>query len=301
MRNFDFCGNFKKIIIAPIVLIIAGIVLFFVMGLNIGVDFSGGSLIYAEIGTDKFTVDEVREIVNKYTNNATVSYSGADNIGVDIRLGGDDNAKEVQDKIINDIEEKYDLSYEMFDVEYVGAVIGKGLIVNALWALLIAFVLMLGYIWFRFEILSGVAALVGLFHDVCIMFVFVILLQTQINTPFIAAVLTIIGYSINNTIIIFDRIRSNREKLSDKPSLAEVVNISIKETFGRSVNTTVTTLIALVVLYILGVESIKTFVIPIIIGLFAGFYSSVFVTGPLWVIMNKGKKNGKKKKAAVNL
>ena len=298
MRNFDFCGNWKKIFVLPIVLIIAGIVLFFTMGLNIGVDFSGGSMIYAEIGSGKFDVDEVRSIVGEYTGNAVVSYSGDDNMGVDIRLGGDDDANEIQDKIIAALKEKYEIGDEKFDVEYVGPTIGRSLLVNASLALLIAFILMLAYIWFRFELMSGVAALIGIAHDVLIMFVFTILFQIQINTPFIAALLTIVGYSINNTIIIFDRIRSNKEKLYGKESLSEIVNISIRETFSRSVNTTVTTLIALVVLYILGVESIKTFTLPIIIGVIAGFFSSVFITGPLWTLMTKNKKE---KKQAVRL
>ena len=134
-------------------------------------------------------------------------------------------------------------------------------------------------------------ALIGIVHDVLIMFVFTILFRIQINTPFIAALLTIVGYSINNTIIIFDRIRSNRQKMSGDVSLNEIVNTSIRETLNRSVNTTITTLIALVVLFVLGVESIKTFTLPIIIGVIAGFFSSVFIAGPLWVLMTKNKKD----------
>lgn len=290
MRNFDFCKNWKKIFALPIVLILAGVVLFFVMGLNVGVDFSGGSLIYAEIGSGKFDVDDIRSIVNEYTSNATVSYSGDNNIGVDIRLGGSDDAAEIQDKITEALKEKYSLDDDKLDVEYVGPVIGKNLLVNASIALAIAFVLMLAYIWVRFELFSGVAALIALVHDVLITFVFVILFRIQINTPFIAAILTIVGYSINNTIIVFDRIRYNTTMLGEKTPKADIVNTSIRETFKRSVNTTVTTLIALVVLYILGVESIRTFVLPITIGIVAGFFSSVFVTGPLWVLMTKNKK-----------
>ena len=296
MRKLDICSNWKKFFAVPIALIIAGVVLFFVMGLNIGVDFSGGSLIYAEIGSGKFTVDEIRNIVAENTSNATVSYSGDNNVGVDIRLGGADNNTEVQDKIINAIKEKYEITDKNFDVEFVGPTIGRSLLINAAWALLIAFVLMLVYIWFRFELFSGVAALIGIAHDVLIMFVFVILLQTQINTPFIAALLTIVGYSINNTIIIFDRIRTNKKKLGEDAPVSDVVDISIRETFSRSVNTSITTLIALVVLYIIGVESIKTFTLPIIVGVIAGFYSSVFITGPLWVLMTKNKKAKKTKK-----
>lgn len=299
MRNFDFCGKWKQIFAVPIILILIGIVLFFVMGFNIGIDFSGGSLIYAEIGSGNFDVDDIRGIVNEYTNNAVVSYSGDNNIGVDIRLGGSDDANETQDKIIAALTEKYGITNDKIDVEYVGPTIGKSLLINALVALAIAFVLMLAYIWVRFELSTGLVALIALVHDVLIMFVFTILFQVQVNTPFIAALLTIVGYSINNTIIVFDRVRTNREKLGDKAELSEVANVSIKETISRSINTTVTTLIALVVLYIFGVESIRTFVLPIIVGILAGFYSSVFVAGPLWVLMTKKdlKKSTKKRKA----
>lgn len=289
MRNFDFCKNWKKIFILPIVLIIVGVVLFFAMGLNIGVDFSGGSLIYAEIGSGKFDVDDIRSLVNDHTANATVSYSGDNNVGVDIRLGGSDNATEIQDKIIEALKTKYSLEDANLEVEYVGPTIGRSLLINACVALAIAFVLMLVYIWVRFELFSGLAALIALVHDVLITFVFVILFRVQINTPFIAAVLTIVGYSINNTIIIFDRIRYNATMMGAKASKSDMVNTSIHETFRRSVNTTVTTLIALVVLYIFGVESIRTFVLPITVGVVAGFFSSVFVTGPLWVLMTKNR------------
>ncbi len=296
MRNFDFCGKWKQIFAVPVVMIIAGIVLFFVMGLNMGVDFSGGSMIYAEIGADKFNVDDVRAIAGKHSNNFTVSLSGDNNEGVDIRLGDSADATEVQDKIITELQEKYSLTSESFDVEYVGPAIGRGLIVNAALALLVAFVLMMIYIWFRFELTAGLVALIGIIHDVAIMFVFTILFQTQINTPFIAALLTIVGYSINNTIIIFDRIRSNRKMYGETVELPEIVNRSIRETFRRSVNTTVTTLIALVALYVLGVESIRTFTLPIIVGVLGGFFSSVFLSGPLWYLMYKGKKAEKEVK-----
>lgn len=296
MRNFDFCGKWKEIFLVPIILLIAGIVLLFTMGFNIGVDFSGGSMIYAEIGSGKFNVDDVRSIVGEYTNNAVVSYSGDNNIGVDIRLGGTDDVNDVQDKIIAALTEKYEIDESKIDVEYVGPTIGKSLIVNASLALAVAFVLMLAYIWFRFELMSGIVALIGIAHDVLMMFVFTILFQIQINTPFIAALLTIVGYSINNTIIIFDRIRSNRSKLSGQKELSEIVNISIRETFARSVNTTVTTLIALIVLYVVGVESIKTFTLPIIIGIVAGFFSSVFISGPMWLLLTKNKKEKSKVK-----
>ncbi len=289
MRNFDFCGKWKQIFAVPVILIVLGIVLFFTVGLNIGVDFSGGSLIYAEIGSDKFEVDDIRELVNKHTNNATVSYSGNNNVGVDIRLGGSDDATEVQDKIIADICEKYGIDEGNIEVEYVGPTIGKSLLTNASIALLIAFVLMLVYIWARFELFSGLTALIALVHDVIITFVFVMLFNVQINTPFIAAILTIVGYSINNTIIIFDRIRYNSTLLGGKATKSEIVNTSIRETMKRSINTTVTTLIALVALYVLGVESIKTFVLPIIVGVVAGFFSSVAMTGPLWVLLTKNK------------
>ena len=170
---------------------------------------------------------------------------------------------------------------------------------------LIASVLMLAYIAIRFDLNSGIAAVLGLVHDVLMMLSFMVLLRSvvQMNSSFIAAMLTIVGYSINNTIVIFDRIRENAKRLSPDMPRVDVVNRSVQECLGRTINTTLTTLITIVLLYILGVDSIREFALPIIVGLLSGVYSANMINGYVWAaleelrIAHKSQKKLKAKKA----
>ena len=184
------------------------------------------------------------------------------------------------------------------DVNYVGPVAGATLLKNAFISVLLASVLMLVYIAFRFDFNSGVAAVFGLLHDVLMMLAFMVLLRhfVQMNSSFIAAMLTIVGYSINNTIVIFDRIRENARKM---PTAAreDVVNRSVKECLGRTINTTLTTLITIVALYVLGVDSIKEFALPIIIGILSGVYSANMINGYVWAALEERRRAPKAKKA----
>ena len=174
---------------------------------------------------------------------------------------------------------------------------------NAVKALLIAFVCMLIYIAIRFDVFSGLAALFGLAHDVLIMCSFMVFFRWayQVNSSFIAAILTIVGYSINNTIIIFDRIRESSKKpgLSQLPRM-QIVEESVSSTLSRTINTTLTTMITLVTLYIFGVESIREFAFPLVVGMIAGTYSSVLLSGQVWAMWmdkrmaKKSQKIGKK-------
>ncbi|UKI36152.1 MAG: protein translocase subunit SecF [Clostridiales bacterium] len=170
----------------------------------------------------------------------------------------------------------------------VSATVGSELLGSSLQALLIAAVLMLIYISFRFELLSGLSAVLALVHDVLIMLSMYAIFRLPVNTSFIAAMLTIIGYSINATIVIFDRIRENTKYLK-KETFSNIVNTSIWQSMGRSINTTVTTLITIVMVYILGVTSVREFALPIIIGLLCGTYSSIFLAGSFWCLF-RGKK-----------
>ena len=184
---------------------------------------------------------------------------------------------------------KYE-NFHFVSIDHVSAIAGRDLIANAAKALLVAFVLMLAYIAVRFDPMSGLAALFGLLHDVLIMCAFMVFFRAffQVNSSFIAAVLTIVGYSINNTIIIFDRIRENvkRPGFTQKPRM-EIVEMSVSSTLSRTVNTTVTTMITLVALYIFGVESIREFAFPLIIGMVAGTYSSVLLSGQVWAMWSE--------------
>ncbi|MDR2201917.1 MAG: protein translocase subunit SecF [Clostridiales bacterium] len=169
--------------------------------------------------------------------------------------------------------------------DVVSATVSGELLTNAILAVALAIVLMLVYIAFRFEVSSGVAAILALLHDVIVMFSFVTIFRIEINATFIAALITILGYSINNTIIIFDRIRENMKTLTRKGAPPSVIaSTSVKETLLRSINTTVTTLITIAMVAIIGVPSIRVFALPIIIGLLAGTYSSIFISPSVWAI-----------------
>ena len=168
-------------------------------------------------------------------------------------------------------------------------------------AIFVSITLILVYVAFRFEPLSGIASTLCLLHDVLITLSLVAMFRIQVNTAFIAAIITIIGYSINNSIIIFDRVRENIKKpsLSDKTN-KEIVNISIKQSLLRTINTTATTLLAVLMLAIIGVSSIREFIIVIIIGIVAGIYSSIFLASPFWAVANKPRKLVKPKVDAIN-
>jgi preprotein translocase SecF subunit len=158
-------------------------------------------------------------------------------------------------------------------------------------ALLLANLGILIYISFRFEWKFGIAAIAALIHDVLIMLVVYSIAQIAINASFIAAILTIVGYSINDTIVVFDRIRENK-KHTKKIDYNDLVNRSISETMVRSINTSLTTLVTILALYILGVPAIKDFALPLVVGIIAGTYSSIFIASPLWVLLDQKLKTG---------
>ena len=182
--------------------------------------------------------------------------------------------------------------------EMISGTVSKELLTNAILAVSLAIVLMLVYIAFRFEVSSGVAAILALLHDIIIMFSFIVIFHIEIGSTFIAALITILGYSINNTIIIFDRIRENHKSVLNKNmTAADIANRSVKETLLRSINTTVTTLLMIGMVAIIGVPSIRIFALPIIIGLLAGTYSSIFISPSIWATW-KGYLEKKHKKVS---
>lgn len=266
-----------------IAIIVVGIAFMLIRGLNFGIDFRGGTLMEINIGKS-YDVEDIRAMIKAHNIDAYVSEAGDNNQEVLIRIASVPNDDEVQAQILNDIKEKYGIDDSaVFSLEKVGPTVGGELTRNAIYAIAIACVLMLIYIWIRFEIRFGVAAIIALAHDVFIMLAAVAITGTQINTPFVAAVLTIIGYSINDTIVVFDRIRENRRKLGKKKiGTFELADMSIEQTLARSINTTLTTLFTITALYIFGVPSIKEFALPIIIGLVSGAYSSIFIASPIW-------------------
>lgn len=276
-------------------------------GVNLGIDFAGGLSMQYDMGKT-VAKEDVTAVLNAMGLEAAVTVQGANQNAVNVQIkdiskysydvGNVDEAANEDARRIQMVQagfeaaitEKYADAKQIGDVNYVGPVAGATLVKNALLSVLIASVLMLVYIAIRFDVNSGIAAVLGLVHDVLMMLAFMVLLRSiiQMNSSFIAAMLTIVGYSINNTIVIFDRIRENAKKLSSS-AREEVVNISIKECLGRTLTTTVTTLITIVMLYILGVDSIKEFALPIIVGIVSGVYSANTINGYVWAALEEKK------------
>ena len=216
-----------------------------------------------------------------------------------ILIDMDDVTSQVRAQLEREMVAKYP-NFRFVSIDHVSAIAGRDLLSNAIKALLIAFVCMLIYIAIRFSPLSGAAALFALAHDILIMCAFMVFFRKwfQVNSPFIAAILTIVGYSINNTIIIFDRIRETRtEPGYTQTDMMDVVEVSVSSTLSRTINTTLTTLFTLVCLYIFGVSSIKEFAFPLLVGMLAGTYSSVLLSGQVWAMWDKKLNANKAKKA----
>lgn len=274
-----------------LIIIIIGIGFLGVKGLNYGIDFKGGTIVTIEMGNDfnQKKKEEVDKIIKKYDANAITNI--ANQTQLDIK--SNTLTSETISKLFSEIKETYKLEDKaLISQSNVGPSIGKELKDKALKAFLIATIAMLIYIGIRFEFRFGIAAIVALVHDILITLSVYAVFQVPVNSPFIAAILTILGYSINDTIVIFDRIRENSKKMRGR-SLNELTNASITETLTRSINTVLTTLFTIVAVYIF-VPSVREFTFPLIIGIVSGAYSSIFIASPVWVIL----KNRSKKKAA---
>jgi len=293
----DFAGKYKLWILISAVFILSGVLLIPIRGLNLGVDFAGGSFMYVNIG-QAYDVEELRALVADKGIIATVAYAGTNNEDAVIRMRHTEGLDEKLDALIATMQETYALEPGQFSVDTVGPVIGRELTMNAIWALIIASGLILVYIWFRFEFRSAVVAVVALIHDVLIMVATVSLLNIQINSPFVAVMLTIVGYSINDTIVVFDRIRENNKRFGKKLTKAEIVNKSTSETLSRSINTALTTLIVVVALYIFGVEAVREFAMPLVVGIIGGAYSSIFIAAPVWAAWDMWTKKHRAETAA---
>ncbi|MBR5961349.1 MAG: protein translocase subunit SecF [Clostridia bacterium] len=267
-------------------------------GINLGIDFAGGLSMQYDMKAPVTSADVSAVLDNMGITTSTVTVQGRDNNEVNIRIKdiNKDDIQKVQADFEAGIKETYPEATSIGDVNYVGPVAGDTLVRNAIISVLLAAGLMLVYIAIRFDLNSGLAAVFGLLHDVLIMLSFMVIFRSviQMNSSFIAAALTIVGYSINNTIVIFDRIRENAKKM---PTVAreEVTNVSIRESLGRTICTTVTTLITIVALCILGVASIREFALPIIVGILSGVYSANMINGYVWAFLEEKRRSRKAK------
>jgi preprotein translocase subunit SecF len=271
-----FIEKRKYFYIFSSILIIAGIISMFVQGFNLGIDFKGGALLRYKMDSS-ISAPEVRTAIEnlKIGETANVQKSG------DIFLIRTAEVNQEQTKQITDTLKAKFKNVEYLSVDSVGATIGSELTRNAILSVLIAMALMLVYISFRFEWSYGLAAVLALFHDVLIVCGLFSIFQWEIDSAFIAAILTIIGYSINDTIVIFDRVRENVRKKT-KEALPTLLNKSIAQTLNRSINTVLTALFPLVTLYLFGGSTIKTFILALLIGFIFGCYSSICVASPIY-------------------
>lgn len=276
-------------------LVVLSIILLFVRGLNYGIDFTGGNTLQFNLGKTQYSSkveDQIRGIVKEASgsNDITIQKTGEN----DVSIKTVELTNEQSDKIIEDMKSAFNLKQKnvLANDKVSGTVSGR-LIGDSLKAILLAIVLMLVYITFRFDFQSGSSAVLALTHDVMIMLGFYALFGFTVNTGFIAAVLTIVGYSINATIIVFDRVRENQRTMK-KASFDEIADNAIRSSYFRAINSSLTTLFTIGVLYVMGVDSIREFALPIIVGIIAGTYSSLFIAGPFWAWWKaSGKKNAR--------
>jgi protein-export membrane protein, secD/secF family len=292
--------NYSKqcLMISAGIMVLALLLSLFGMGINVGIDFSGGMSMQYTMG-EAVTQSDIEGVLNGIgLKDYAVSVQGTGKDSINIRIKAIDEDG-VQASITEALQAKYPNAAIYGDVNYVGPVAGATLLRNAFLSVLIAALCMLIYIAIRFDFNSGAAAVLGLVHDVLIMLSFMVILRSfvQMNSSFIAAMLTIVGYSINNTIIIFDRIRENARKMPSSTPRVDVVNRSIKECLGRTINTTLTTLVTIVCLYIFGVSSIREFALPIIVGIISGVYSANMINGYVWAFLEEKKRAKKAAKA----
>jgi len=288
--NIPFNKFYKKFNILSLSLILISLLLLIFKGLNYGVDFKGGTLIELRSLDNSLNISDLRKSFNKLNlGDITVKKFGNDNDYV-VKFEKKQSIKEnfienIKIELTNDIGNVF----EFRRVESVGPKVSSELLKSGIIAIALSLGAMLIYIWIRFEWQFSLGAISAVFHDVIITLGFFSLLSFEINLSIVAAVLTIVGYSMNDTVVIFDRVRENLKKHSDI-KIFEITNISINETFSRTIITSVTTLLALLSIFIFGGAILKGFSFAMILGVIVGTYSSIYIANPILVKLNVSQK-----------
>ena len=285
---FDIMGRSKIWFVLSLFIIIPGIFCMFTKGFNFGIDFTGGTIMDLRFD-NQVTLTQVREVMKSYNlDNATIQLSGeASNIeaSADVMIRTADLEENERKEIMASLREQVG-PYTVLREEKVGATIGGELITDAVMATVLSWVLIVIYVSYRFEWRFGLSAILALVHDILIVLSVFSFTQKQVDSSFVAAVLTIIGYSINDTIVIFDRIRENMKLHYRKGGdLNELSNRSIYQTLTRSMYTVLTCLFTTFALYFFGGDTTKDFAFALLIGFFSGCYSSIFIASPMWVLL----------------
>ena len=313
--NIKFYENRKIYFGITITLLVVGVIFNIIFGTTLDVQFKGGAMLdYSFSG--EIDTGEVESIVEEVTGqnvdvgvySSMVDTNGASSSGLSITFAGTDSITvDEQNAITSAILEKYpDSGLVIEETTSVDRTVGTTFFAKCLVAVAITFVLLVIYIAFRFRKIGGASAgiisIIALLHDVILVYFTFVVFRMPINDNFIAVILTILGYSLNNTIIIYDRIRENRRSMGPKAKTSELVNLSINQTLTRSVYTSLCTFVAIACVYVVGMlyglSSVTTFALPMMVGILVGCYSSVCITGPLYVMWRNHKDKVKAESSA---
>ena len=281
-KNLPFLKYYKAFYILSLVLIIISFFSLFTKGLNLGIDFKGGTVIEMQFNKE-FSANKIRQgLLNQNLGDVKVKEFGNNKsfLAVLEKKSGESN---FIPSIKSNLEKNLNENINFRRVEMVGPKISSELTKSGIYAVLIALILMLFYIWLRFEWQFSLGSILALCHDVLLTLGAFSLIGFEFNLSIIAAVLTIVGYSMNDTVVIYDRIRENLKK-DEQTDLKELINISVNETLPRTLKTSITTLLALIAIYFFGGEILKGFSFALIWGVIVGTYSSIFVASPLILI-----------------
>jgi preprotein translocase SecF subunit len=289
-NQINFNKYFKKFNIFSISFVIISIFLLFFKGLNYGVDFKGGTLIELRATDDQITISQLRQsFLNMNLGDVSVKEFGKNNDFLIKFEKKESNNSNLIGEIKQDLTKSIGPGFNFRRVENVGPKVSAELLKSGIMAIALALVSMLLYIWIRFEWQFSLGAFFALFHDVILTLGVFSLFSFEINLSIVAAVLTIVGYSMNDTVVIFDRVRENLRKFSDI-KIFDLTNTSINETLSRTIITSVTTLLALVSIYIFGGEILKGFSLAMILGVIFGTYSSIYIANPVLILLNVTQK-----------
>jgi preprotein translocase subunit SecF len=289
-KDIKFSHFYKKLNITSVILIILSILVIFFKGLNLGVDFKGGTLIELRTENSIIGISEIRQsLLRMEVGDVTVKKFGQENdylVKIEVNdLNNPEFIKSINDRLNSDLSTIVNFRR----VENVGPKVSNELLNNGILAIILSLAAMLFYIWIRFEWQFSIAAIVAIIHDVLITLGIFSFLAYEVNLSIVAAVLTIVGYSMNDTVVIFDRIRENLRRYS-KISISEISDTSTNQTLSRTLLTSVTTLLALLSIYIFGGSILKGFSFAMIIGVIIGTYSSIFVATPILNYTNVNQK-----------
>jgi len=287
MINFN--KFYKLFNIISIIFVILSILLLFFKGLNFGVDFKGGTLIELRVNDKQTNVSTLRKSFNNMNlGDVNIKKFGNENDFL-IKFEKKDIKPNTIEKIKNNLSRSIGNNFNFRRVENVGPKVSSELLKSGIIAIALSLAAMLFYIWIRFEWQFSLGAILALFHDVVITLGFFSLFSLEINLSIVAAVLTIVGYSMNDTVVIYDRVRENLKKFSDI-KIFELTNISINETLSRTIITSFTTLLALISIYLFGGEILRGFSLAMILGVVFGTYSSIYIANPILVKLRVSQK-----------